>query len=132
MGDRKSKFCRRCAVEGTPCFALWEAVKRLAARNFILVNSKKGHRYQLEPPKRSLMLCYLQTLQGRGAHFGLPIEVFLYVAKTGYGEMYKTPSRTKQQPFIGLILEQIARDLDGAERVRAVRAILRKQNQNGA
>jgi hypothetical protein len=68
------------------------------------------------------MLCYVQTLQGKGAHFGLPIEDFLYVAKTGQGGMYETPSRTKQQPFVGLILEQVAKEPGGAELIRTVRA----------
>jgi hypothetical protein len=124
--DRKAKFCRQCATAGSPCFALWQAVKLLAARNLVLINPKQGHRYQLEPPKRSPMLCYLQTLQGKMAHFGLPIEDFLYVAKSGRGGMYESPSRTKQQPFVGLILEQIAKTPDGAELIRAVRVIPRK------
>jgi hypothetical protein len=133
VGDRKTKHCRRCAVEGTSCFALWTAVKHLATRRFVLVNQKpgraKGHRYQLEPPKRSPMLCYLQTLQDKQAHFGLPIEDFLYVTKTGMGGMYQTPSRTKQQPFVGLILEQITKDPEiplGAELIEAVWAIPQK------
>jgi hypothetical protein len=133
VGDRKNKHCRQCAVEGTPCFALWSAVKQLAARRLILVNQKPGrafgHRYQLEPPKRSPMLIYIQTLQDQHAHFGLPIEDFLYVTKTGLGAMYQTPSRTKQQPFGGLILEQIAKDPEigfGAELIEAVRLIPRK------
>lgn len=129
QGDRKAKHCRRCAVEGTACFELWKAVQALAARNLVLVNFKQGHRYQLEPPKRNPMLCYLQTLQGKHAHFGLPIEDFLYVAKTGLGGMYETPSGTKQQPFVGLIMEQIASDSqigNGAALVRAVHAIPKK------
>ncbi len=131
LGDRKTKHCRKCATESTPCFALWNTVKNLATRNFILINPKPGraydHRYRLEPPKRSPMLCYLQTLQDKHADFGLSIEDFLYVTKTGLGGMYETPSSTKQQPFVGLILEQIASDPDSAELIRAVRAIPRKK-----
>ncbi|HSV48778.1 MAG TPA: hypothetical protein VLH35_00555 [Candidatus Acidoferrales bacterium] len=133
MGDRKTKHCRQCAVEGSPCFELWNAVKSLAARRFVLVNQKPGraygHRYQLEPPKKKPMLCYLQTLQDKHAHFGLPIEDFLYVTRTGLGGMYETPSRTKQQPFVGLILEQIAKAPEipkGAGLIEDVRAIPRK------
>ncbi|MCW4000493.1 MAG: hypothetical protein NWE93_09655 [Candidatus Bathyarchaeota archaeon] len=126
IGDRKSKHCRLCAAPGAPCFALWEAVKALAARNLVLVNPKQGHRYRLEPPKRSPMLIYIQTLQDKGAHFGLPIEDFLYVAKTGRGGMYMTPSRTKQQPFVDLILQQISSDPAGAGLVGAVRSIPQK------
>jgi len=43
--------------------------------------------------------------------------------------MYQTPSRTKQEPFIGLILKVIIKDLAipaGAELIRAVRAIAKK------
>jgi hypothetical protein len=127
VGDRKTKHCRQCAIEGSACFMLWRAVQSLAHQNFILVNPKQGHRYQLEPPKKNPLICYLQTLQGKHAHFGLPIEDFLYVAKTGYGGMYETPSRTKQQPFVGLILEQIASSPEGTECIQAVRAIPRKQ-----
>ncbi len=130
QGDRKSKFCRTCAVEGTPCFALWQVVLTLAAKNTVLVNRKPGrafgHRYRLEPPKRSRCLCYLTTLQDKGAHFGLPIEDFLYVTRTGKGAMYETPSRTKQEPFVGLILEQIATDPKDAALVDAVRGLPKK------
>jgi hypothetical protein len=126
LGDRKSKFCRRCATAGSPCGLLWAAVKSLAAQNLILVNPKQGHRYRLEPPKRSPMLIYIQTLQGKGAHFGLPIEDFLYVTKTGLGGMYMTPSRTKQEPFVGLILQQIAKSPAGNSLIQTVRAIPRK------
>lgn len=130
QGDRKAKFCRVCAVEGKPCIALWQAVLSLAAKNTVLVNRKVGralgHRYRLEPPKRSRCLCYIQTLQDRGAHFGLPIEDFLYVTRTGRGGMYETPSRTKQNPFVALILEQIASDPAGAKLVEAVRGLPRK------
>jgi hypothetical protein len=125
-GDRKTKFCRQCAVEGSPCLELWRAVKVLAVRNLVMVNPKQGHRYQLEPPKKNQSICYLQTLQGKHAHFGLPIEDFLYVTKTGRGGMYETPSRTKQHPFVELILEQISSNTqipDGAGIVKAVQAI---------
>jgi hypothetical protein len=128
-GDRKNKFCRICAVEGSPCFALWEAVKALAARRVVLVNPKQGHRYQLEPPKRSPLLIYVQTLQGKHAHFGLPIEDLLYVVKTGRGGMYQTPSRTKQEPFVGLILEQTDNEPHGKALIEAVRAIPAKQRR---
>jgi hypothetical protein len=127
QGDRKAKFCRTCAAEGTPCFVLWQAVLRLAGRNTVLVNQKSGrafgHRYRLEPPKRSPCLCYITTLQDKGAHFGLPIEDFLYVTRTGKGRMYETPSRTKQDPFVGLILEQITAEPKGAELIEAVRKL---------
>jgi hypothetical protein len=130
QGDRKTKHCRQCASEGTPCFELWKAVQSLAKRRFVLVNQKSGrafgHRYQLEPPKKNPMICYVQTLQDKHAHFGLPIEDFLYVAKTGLGGMYETPSRTKQQPFVGLILSQIASCAEGAMLIRLVMAIPRK------
>ena len=125
-GDRKSKWCRQCAAEGSPCLALWEAVKQLAAQNFVLVNPRNGNRYQLEPPKRSPLLIYIQTQQGKHAHFALPIEDLLYVAKKCRGGMYETPSRTKQEPFVGLILEQIAKNSGGTELVEAVRAITPK------
>ncbi len=124
-GDRKSKWCRQCAIEGSPCLALWEAVKQLAGQNLVLVNPKNGNRYQLEPPKRSPLHIYIQTLQGKYAHFALPIEDLLYVVKTGRGGMYETPSRTKQEPFVGLILAQIAH-LEGSKLVEVVRAISQK------
>jgi hypothetical protein len=130
QGDRKTKHCRACAVKGTPCFMLWQAVQGFAEGGFVLVNKKPGrafgHRYQLEPPKKNPMICYLQTLQDKHAHFGLPIEDFLYVTKTGLGGMYETPSRTKQEPFVGLILAQIGSCPEGAELIRMVRAIPRK------
>jgi hypothetical protein len=127
QGDQKSKFCRTCAIESTPCYELWQAVLKLAEKNTVLVNHKSGrafgHRYRLEPPKRSRCLCYLTTLQDRGAHFGLPIEDFLYVTRTGKGGMYETPSQTKQEPFVGLILEQIAAEPAGARLVESVRKL---------
>jgi hypothetical protein len=127
LGDRKSKHCRTCAVKGTPCFMLWRAVQGFAEGGFVLVNNKPGrafgHRYQLEPPKRNPLICYLHTLQDKHSKFGLPIEDFLYVTKTGLGGMYETPSRTKQEPFVGLILSQIASCPEGTELVRMVRAI---------
>jgi hypothetical protein len=130
QGDRKSKHCRTCAVKGTSCFMLWRAVQGFAEGGFVLVNKKPGgafgHRYQLEPPKKNPMICYLQTLQDKHAHFGLPIEDFLYVTKTGLGGMYETPSQTKQEPFVGLILSQIGSCPEGAELIRMVRAIPRK------
>lgn len=133
QGDRKAKFCRVCAVEDTPCYSLWQAVLSLAAKKTVLVNRKAGrafgHRYQLEPPRRSLCLCYITTLQDKGAHFGLPIEDFLYVTRTGRGSMYETPSRTKQNPFVTLILEQIEADPkipDGTKLIAAVQALPRK------
>jgi hypothetical protein len=48
---------------------------------------------------------------------------FLYVARTGRGGMYETPSRTKQEPFVGLILEQITAEPKGAELIEAVRKL---------
>jgi hypothetical protein len=130
QGDRKSKHCRTCAVKGTSCFDLWQRVQGLAESGFILTNMKPGrafgHRYQLEPPKKNPMICYVQTLQDKHAHFGLPIEDFLYVTKTGLGGMYETPSRTKQQPFVGLIMSQIASCAEGAMLVRMVMAIPRR------
>jgi hypothetical protein len=127
QGNRKTKHCRTCATPGTPCFALWQQVQALAAKNFVLVNRKLGrafgHRYRLEPPRRSLCLCYITTLQDKGAHFGLPIEDFLYVTRTGKGGMYETPSRTKQEPFVGLILRQIEAKPEGKALVEAVRRI---------
>ncbi|MCW4018225.1 MAG: hypothetical protein NWF00_06060 [Candidatus Bathyarchaeota archaeon] len=114
QGDWKAKFCRTCTTQDTPCSQLWQAVLALAAKNTVLVNNKNGrafgHKYQLDPPRRSPHLCYIQTLQGKRAYFGLPIEDFLYVTRTGLGRMYQTPSRTKQNPFVALILEQIASD----------------------
>lgn len=130
QGDRKSKHCRTCAVKGTSCFELWQRVQGLAESGFILVNKKPGrgfgHRYQLEPPKRNPMICYVQTLQDKHAHFGLPVEDFLYVTKTRLGGMYETPSRTKQQPFAGLIMQQIASCAEGAMLIRMVMAIPRR------
>lgn len=130
QGDRKTKHCRVCVVKGTPCFELWQRVQGLAEAGFVLVNRKPGrafgHRYQLEPPKKNPMICYVQTLQDKHAHFGLPIEDFLYVTKTGLGGMYETPSRTKQQPFVGLILSQIGGCAEGAMLIRAIMAIPRK------
>ncbi|MCW4009320.1 MAG: hypothetical protein NWF05_01700 [Candidatus Bathyarchaeota archaeon] len=137
QGDRKAKYCRICAVEDSPCFELWRAVQALASRNFVLVNNKSGrafgHRYRLEPPRRSPCLCYIQTLQDKRAHFGLPIEDFLYVTRTGLGGMYQTPSRTKQNPFVTLILEQIGDDPqmpNGAKLIEAVRKLPRKNKTN--
>jgi hypothetical protein len=134
LGNRKAKFCRVCAVEGTSCYALWQAVLSLATKNTVLINRRAGrafgHRYRLEPPRRSRCLCYITTLQDKGAHFGLPIEDFLYVARTGQGGMYETPSRTKQEPFVGLILEQIAKDPAGAKLIEAVQGISRKKKTN--
>lgn len=128
QGDRKAKFCRICATEESPCYKLWAAVKLLAQRNFILVNRKPGrafrNRYRIEKPHGNI--CYFQTMQGKKSHFGLPIEDFLYVTKTNRGGMYETPSRTKQNPFVELLLEQIASDQKipyGAELILAVRAI---------
>jgi len=127
QGDRKAKHCRTCATPDTPCFALWKQVQALAAQNFVLVNRKPGrafgHRYRLEPPRRSPCLCYLTTLQDKGAHFGLPIEDFLYVTRTGQGGMYATPSRTKQEPFVGLILQKIGANPEGIALVESVRRI---------
>ncbi|NLE05765.1 MAG: hypothetical protein GX638_13335, partial [Crenarchaeota archaeon] len=123
--------CRICAIEGKPCYELWKAVKFLASRNFILINKKPGrafgHKYRLENPRENL--CYFQTLQDKRSHFGLPIEDFLYVTKTGKGAMYETPSRTKQNPFVNLLLEQIAKDpqiLDGKNLIKAVQEIPNK------
>jgi hypothetical protein len=137
QGDRKTKFCRACASEDTACFELWRAVQALASRNCVLINKKPGrgfgHRYLLEPPRRSPCLCYIQTLQDKRANFGLPIEDFLYVTRTGLGAMYQTPSRTKQNPFVALILEQIVDDSqipNGAEIIGAVRRIPRKDRLN--
>ncbi len=125
-GDRKAKHCRTCATENSACDLLWNSVKLLAQQKFVLLNPKNSNRYQLEPPKRSPKLIYIQTLQDKYAHFALPIEDFLYVAKTGRGAMYETPSQTKQQPFVGLILEHIAKTTSGAELIRAVREIPQK------
>jgi hypothetical protein len=134
QGDRRSKYCRVCAIDESPCYRLWMAVKALASRNFVLENRKIGrafgHRYRIEKPGKNQ--CYLQTLQGKMAHFGLPIEDFLYVTKTGRGGMYETPSRTKQNPFVALLLQQIADDPEipnGAELIAVVHAIPRKTNQ---
>ncbi len=131
QGNRRAKFCRICAVEGSSCFELWEAVKTLAERKLVLVNKKPGrafgHKYRIEKPGKSH--CYLQTLQDKMSHFGLPIEDFLYVTKTGLGGMYEAPSRTKQNPFVNLLLEQIVDNLivpNGAELIAAVRTIPRK------
>ncbi len=121
-GDRKNKWCRQCATVGSQCLSLWEVVKSLAAQNLVLTNPN-GNRYQLEPPKRSPLHIYIQTLQGKHAHFALPLEDLLYVAKTGSGDMYETPSRTKQEPFVRLILEQIAKNTEGIEFIEVVRAI---------
>jgi hypothetical protein len=46
--------------------------------------------------------------------------------------MYETPSRTKQNPFVALLLQQIADDPEipnGAELIAVVHAIPRKTNQ---
>jgi len=135
QGDRKPKFCRTCATQDTPCYKLWQAVLALAAKNTIIVNHKTGrafgHRYRLESPRRSQCLCYIPTLQDKGAHFGLPIEDFLYITRTGKGGMYETPSQTKQEPFVGLILEQIAADPKGAALIKAVHGLPKKEKKSG-
>ncbi|NLE04416.1 MAG: hypothetical protein GX638_06400 [Crenarchaeota archaeon] len=60
-------------------------------------------------------------LQGKQSRFQLPMEDFLYVTITGKGQMNATPSRTRQSPFVDLLLELIATDAEGAYTIRRVR-----------
>lgn|GEM_PF-4360323 len=111
-GDEKAKYCRYCAVEGTPCFDLWKIVRNLASQCLVFVNNRPGkafgNRYRIESPKDKI--CYLQMLQDRRSRFGLTIEDFLYVTRTGKGGMNETPSGTRQNPFVNLLLEVISKD----------------------
>jgi hypothetical protein len=63
-------------------------------------------------------------LQGKRSRFALPIEDFMYVTRTGRGGRNETPSRTRQNPFVNLLLEIIQTDPNipnGAEIIDAVR-----------
>jgi inactivated superfamily I helicase len=44
--------------------------------------------------------------------------------------MYETPSRTKQEPFVGLILEQITAAPKGAELIEVVRRLPKNQKMS--
>lgn len=127
-GDEKSKYCRYCAKEGDACYVLWQIVRRLAAHELVIENYRPGkaygNRYRLECPKSTR--CTLQMLQGQRSAVGLPIEDFLYVTRTGRGGPYETPSGTRLNPFVDLLLEIIADDsrvLGGADAIAAVREI---------
>jgi hypothetical protein len=60
-------------------------------------------------------------LQGGRSRIGLPIEDFLYVTITGQGGMNQTPSRTRQYPFVNLLLEIIAAKPEGEYLINMVR-----------
>ena len=129
-GGEKAKWCQHCVKakqKAEPCFELWRIVKRLAAQSFVFTNNRKGmafgNRYRIESPNHERV--YLKMLQGKMSRFALPIEDFLYVAKTGKGGRNETPSRTRQSPFVDLLLEIIATDrmLDGAEKISLVRSL---------
>jgi predicted RNA-binding Zn-ribbon protein involved in translation (DUF1610 family) len=127
-GDEKAKYCRQCARVGSPCFELWTMVKRLAAQGFVFGNNRPGraygNQYRIESPSGSK--CYLQMLQGKRTRFALPIEDFLYVARTGKGGMNQTPSKVRQSPFADLLLEEIENDPEGVAIISKVKSILRK------
>lgn len=132
-GNEKSKWCRHCRKAnnvGEPCYELWKIVRQIAAQRLVFTNNRKGkaygNKYRIESPSR--YTCYLKMLQGKMSRFALPIEDFLYVTKTGRGGVNETPSRTRQNPFVDLLLEIIAKDssLNGAVIINRVRAIPRK------
>lgn len=134
-GDEKAKWCRYCRKannEGEPCYELWKIVRQLAAKRLVFTNSRKGkaygNKYRIESPSRER--CYLKMLQGKMSRFPLPIEDFLYVTKTGRGGVNETPSKTRQNPFVDLLLEIIAKDpeLNGTVMINRVRAIPSKTN----
>lgn len=124
QGDEKSKYCRKCAHPGDPCYELWERVCQLATNRLVFTNNKKGkafgNRYRIESPQGNI--CYLQMLQGARSRFPLPMEDFLYVTITGKGGVNETPSGTRQYPFVDLLLEIIASDPDGAFLIRQVKS----------
>jgi len=128
MGDARAKWCRYCVDERMregPCFELWNIVKRLAAQHLVFTNNRRGkafgHRYRIEAA--SDKICYLQMLQGKMSRFPLPIEDFLYVTRTGRGGMNETPSKTRQNPFVDLILEIIETDSSIPNGARVVDAV---------
>jgi len=135
-GDEKAKWCRHCEKAkhiGEPCFELWKIVRRFAASSLVFSNNRRGwafgHRYRIESPSHER--CYLKMLQGKMSTFSLSIEDFLYVTKTGVGTRNLTPSKTRQSPFVDLLLEIIATDptvSNGAEIVNRVRAIPSKHD----
>ena len=133
-GNEKVKYCRYCAVEGTPCFELWKIVRDFAAQRLVFANNRPGnalgHRYRIESPKGKI--CYLQMLQGKKSRFALPIEDFLYVTRTRKGGMNETPSKTRQNPFVDLLLEIIATDPsipNGTEIINAVRTEIPRKDE---
>lgn len=123
QGDENSRYCRECAEPGEPCYELWKVVCDLAAKRLVFTNNKPGkafgNQYRIESPHDKV--CYLQTLQGARSRFQLPMEDFLYVTKTGRGGMNETPSKTRQYPFVDLLLEIIAAEPDGAYLINKVR-----------
>jgi len=123
QGDARSKYCRICAVVGSPCFNLWSKLCALAYKQKIFTNNIPGkafgHKYRIESPNRER--CYLRMLQGAESRFALPIEDFLYVTRTGKGGMYETPSKTRQYPFVHLLLEIIGAEPEGAKLIKEVR-----------
>lgn len=122
-GDENSKYCRECAEPGEPCYELWKVVCNLATKRLVFTNNKPGkafgNRYRIESPHDKV--CYLKMLQRARSRFQLPMEDFLYVTKTGRGGMNETPSKTKQYPFVDLLLEIIAAEPDGAYLINKVR-----------
>jgi len=134
QGGQTAKWCRQCKFgehEGQPCYDLWKIVRHLAAKSLTFTNKRPGkafgNRYRLESP--SPERCYLKMLQGRMSRFPLPKEDFLYVVKTGRGGMNETPSKTRQNPFVDLLIDIITSNPDipsGAITVDAVRRIPRR------
>ncbi len=122
-GDEKSKHCRVCTVPGEPCYELWKMVRQLAAEEFVFTNNIRGkafgHKYRIESPQSEV--CYLQMLQGKESRFQLPMEDFLCVTITGEGGINRTPSGTRQYPFVNLLLDIIATDPEGEYAIKKVR-----------
>jgi len=137
QGDKTARWCRECKFgehEEQPCYDLWKMVRSLAAMSLTFTNNRPGkafgNRYRLESP--SLERCYLKMLQGKMSRFQLPKEDFLYVVKTGSGGMNQTPSKTRQNPFVDLLIEIITNNPDipnGAIAVDGVRKIPRKGSE---
>jgi hypothetical protein len=114
-------------------YELWKIIRSLASKNFVFENNRRGnaygHRYRIETPSHER--CYLRMLQGKRSRFALPIEDLLYVTKTGKGGIDETPSRTRQSPFVDLLLDIIGYEpsiQDGATWIEKVIAIPAKKN----
>lgn len=132
-GNESSKYCRKCAQPGEPCYELWKIVCQLAVKQFVFANNRSGaaygNQYRIESPHGKI--CYLQMLQGKKSRFALPIEDFLYVTRTGKAGVNETPSKTRQYPFVELILEEIAAEPGGKDLIDAVRIGSRKDEIEG-